>query len=99
MNFPPYKRMRDKNHKFHDFDCTDVFNLTFHELQLIRVEIRRLDSTPKNKINIFPFRYHHEHRGVKQLFLGDIHTDKKHRQTYRPVSYQPALKQAKVGPT
>ncbi|XP_069112949.1 protein APCDD1-like [Argopecten irradians] len=96
MNFPPYKKYRMYKHRNVDYDCMHLFNLTFHELQLLRVEIHRQSGrVDKNKIQTYPSRYAKSFEEVN-LFLGDIHTDKKQRQTYRPSSYQTALRNAKT---
>ncbi|XP_060063140.1 protein APCDD1-like [Ylistrum balloti] len=96
MNFPPYKKFRLYKHRNVDYDCTHVFNLTFHELQLLRVEIRRQSgSVDKNKISTYPSRYSKSFEEV-DLLLGDIHTDRKQRHTYRPSSYQTALRNSKT---
>ncbi|CAH1779468.1 unnamed protein product [Owenia fusiformis] len=57
-----------------DRDCTNKFQFTMHELQLMRVENQR-----------------HHHTVMRELYLGDIHTDRLQRAIYRPTSYQSAL--------
>ncbi|XP_033754236.1 protein APCDD1-like [Pecten maximus] len=96
MNFPPYKKFRLYKHRNVDYDCTHLFNLTFHELQLLRVEIHRQSGrVDKYKMSSYHSRYSKSFEEVS-LFLGDIHTDRKQRQTYRPSSYQTALRNAKT---
>ena len=63
-----------------DKDCTEALYFSLHELQLMRVEER----------------HHHHHGLVRMLYLGDVHTDRKERQTYRPTSYQDPLLPSQV---
>ncbi|OWF48796.1 Protein APCDD1 [Mizuhopecten yessoensis] len=96
MNFPPYKKYRLHKHRNIDYDCTQLFNLTFHELQLLRVEVHRQSGrVDKNKISTYPSRYSKSFEEVN-LLLGDIHTDRSQRHTYRPSSYQTGLRNSKT---
>lgn len=56
-------------------DCLSSLDLSFHELQLVRVE----------KEHIGPDDLH------RTLLLGDVHPDKTQRMTYRPTGYQAPL--------
>ena len=67
-----------------DNDCTSPLYFSLHELQLVRLEER-----PR----------HHHQGAVRMLYVGDIHTDRTQRQTYRPTSYQPPLLPAQVRST
>lgn len=92
LNFPPYAK--NSHDASRDFDCSLVFNLTFHELQLIRLEIHHHHVYGSTKyLRVVKTR---RMRSQKQLFLGDIHTDLKHRASYRPAAYQTALRPAYV---
>lgn len=57
-----------------DRDCNAALGLVFHELQLIRMEVR------KKQLEI-----------QKTLYVGDIHSDRFLKQSYRPTSYQEPL--------
>ena len=62
-----------------DRDCTEALHFSLHELQLIRMELRK-----------------HHHQIKKELFLGDVHTDRHMRMLHRPTSYQAPLYGAEV---
>lgn len=64
-------------------DCLSSLDLSFHELQLVRVE----------KEHIGPDDLH------RTLLLGDVHPDKTQRMTYRPTGYQAPLTAAEVRTT
>ncbi|XP_061188408.1 protein APCDD1-like [Saccostrea echinata] len=89
LNFPPFSR---NSHASKDYDCSFVFNLTFHELQLIRMEIQHHHVFSSTKY--FRLVKARRARSDKELFLGDVHTDIKQRASYRPTAYQAALKPA-----
>ena len=59
-----------------DHDCKASLNLVFHELQLLRMEVRKRHESDLLR---------------KMLYLGDIHTDYTERESYRPTSYQDPL--------
>lgn len=88
LNFPPYAK--NSHDASRDFDCSFVFNLTFHELQLIRLEIQ--NHHVYSSIKYFRVVKAKRARTEKLLFLGDIHTDVKQRASYRPTAYQTALR-------
>jgi hypothetical protein len=92
LNFPSYAR------NFHgasrDYDCSSLFNLTFHELQLVRLEIQHHHVYSSTKY--FRVVKAKKARSEKRLLLGDIHTDIKRRASYRPMAYQAVLKSAQV---
>ena len=91
LNFPPSNHYRNKDHSFSkDFDCSNLFNASFHELQLMRVEIHRQRSYKSYRM--FRVIKHRKARKVKELYLGDIHTDIGSRRSYRPTSYQQSLR-------
>lgn len=76
-----------------DFDCSKVFNFTMNELQLVRVERRhsnklyRTNDVIQNQVR---------GRTETELLLGDISTNIKYRQQYRPTHYQVPLKKSKT---
>ena len=71
--------------KSEDFDCTKLFNITMNELQLIRVERRKLKSRQTGSVV-----------KLNELYLGDVSTDMTSRTQYVPTYYQAALVKAKV---
>lgn len=78
---PPNKAWRQG----YDFDCTKYFNLSFHELQLIRMEGHRHQNGDSYSDKI-----------VRELYFGDIHTIVAERQFYRPTGYQTPLQHEHV---
>jgi hypothetical protein len=73
-----------------DFDCAKIFNFTMNELQLVRVEKRKINSGHKSDITS-------KTRAKSELFLGDISTNMKYRRQYVPTHYQTPLVKSKVG--
>lgn len=73
-----------------DFDCAKIFNFTMNELQLVRIERRKLNSGHKSDIT-------RKTRAKTELFLGDISTNMKYRRQYVPTHYQTPLVKSKVG--
>ncbi|XP_006839370.1 PREDICTED: protein APCDD1-like [Chrysochloris asiatica] len=63
-------------------DCAAVLGFTMHELSLVRVQ-RHLQP----QLRAPPLL-------VKELYLGDIHTDPAERRHYRPTGYQRPLQSA-----
>nr|XP_033818743.1 protein APCDD1-like [Geotrypetes seraphini] len=60
-------------------DCTAAMGFTMHELSLVRLERK----------------YQQQESTVsEELFLGDIHTEKKEQMHYRPTGYQRPLQNA-----
>lgn len=96
LNFPSYNRYRRLKKISRDFDCTRSFNFTLHELQLIRLEIRHYKKMNRKIHKHYSFLNRKTTRKVKELYLGDIHTDTHRRHTYRPTSYQEPLRMGKV---
>ena len=78
-----------------DFDCLKIFNFTMNELQLMRVEKRQLSKTHMVN-NIVKSEIKGQGQTETELFLGDISTNMKYRQHYRPTYYQTPLKKSKV---
>ena len=78
---------------FRDFDCLEPLHLSFHELQLARVERRPTHGNLDLKTK--PRRNPHWRT---ELLLGDIHTQLEERARYRPTAWQPysLLKASKV---
>lgn len=83
-----------------DFDCTLPLNFTLNELQIVRVEKRvqhashptsRLVESETGKTSPGPHM-----RVVRELLLGDVHTDLAERQRHRPTSFQEPLKEVEV---
>ena len=73
-----------------DLDCLQHLHMDFHELQLIRLELRPASVPGAGK--------HHEQHHRTELLLGDVHTRKDQRRHYRPTAFQPhsLLKAEKV---
>lgn len=70
------ERTEREGHVVVDRDCTAALRFAAHELQLLRLELRRRRGGSDV---------------TKSLFLGDIHTDPAQRLFYRPTSYQDPL--------
>ncbi|KAL5022742.1 hypothetical protein ScPMuIL_001897 [Solemya velum] len=79
---PPSKTWRQG----YDFDCMKYFNLSFHELQLIRKEVHHHQNKEATNRSIEP-----KVKTVMELYFGDIHTVTAERQFYRPTGYQTPL--------
>ncbi|KAJ8303546.1 hypothetical protein KUTeg_019942 [Tegillarca granosa] len=92
LNFPSYNRYKRLKKISRDFDCTRSFNFTLHELQLIRLEIRHYKKINRKIHKHYSFLNRKSTRKVKELYLGDIHTETRRRHTYRPTSYQEPLR-------
>lgn len=77
-----------------DFDCTLPLNFTMNELQLIRVETRVAHST--NRItepsSTGSSGYASRRHAVRELLLGDVHTELSKRHKHRPSSFQEPLR-------
>lgn len=88
--------------KTNDFDCSSPLNYTLNELQLVRLETRvhhRSQST--NQITDTNSGNAGSGAGprsgvVRELLLGDVHTDMSERQRHRPTSFQEPLRDAQV---
>lgn len=76
-----------------DFDCSKVFNFTMNELQLVRVERRYLNKFDRTNDVI---QSQVRGRVETELLLGDISTNIRYRQQYRPTHYQVPLKKSKT---
>lgn len=72
-----------------DFDCTKLFNFTMNELQLLRVERRKVKSSRTNDVS-------KKYRARTELFLGDISTNMRYRRQYVPTHYQTPLLKSKT---
>lgn len=66
------------------WDCTAALGFTMHELSLVRVQ-HHLQPRPPAGPQL-----------VKELYLGDIHTEQAERPHYRPTGYQRPLQSALV---
>lgn len=73
------------DHMSYDEDCSEIFNVTLSELQLLRMEVRHH--------NLHPI---HGTSTSKELLLGDIDTSLPTRHHHKPSSYQTPLKYEKV---
>lgn len=75
-----------------DLDCLHVLHLSFHELQLLRLETRPLERSSRHGGGAYEGRGRRR-RSRRQfrseLLLGDIHTEKVMRNRYRPTALQP----------
>lgn len=92
-----------------DVDCTEALDFALHELQLVRLEMRGT-SASRNVYQSQQPSHHQQHRtrhasssstsftddDSTLLFLGDVHTDRKQRQIYRPSGFQEPLAAIKV---
>ncbi|KAL3859598.1 hypothetical protein ACJMK2_009812, partial [Sinanodonta woodiana] len=99
LQFPRYNKLLQsrRKHLMQDFDCSGLFNFTMNELQLVRLEINDKARASLERNNTMDLkRDQHYHR---ELFLGDLHTKTKSRQSHRPTSYQTSLLDAKVSHT
>ncbi|CAG2232791.1 unnamed protein product [Mytilus edulis] len=86
FNFPR------KFQKSKDFDCTGLLSLSFHELQLLKVELKKTTNFNKHNSYLNDNKISRYEKPTRLLYLGNIHTDIKQRSTYRPYSYQTPLK-------
>ena len=64
----------------HRRGCLRMLGLTFHELQLMRIE-HRPTHLSVGHLNRTKYR--------TELLLGDIHTSQEKKASYRPTAYQP----------
>lgn len=89
FRFTRYRKGSTNNDDFvHDFDCSKLFNFTMNELQLVRVERRKIPAVSAKSRKEFVSR--------TELFLGDISTDTNLRRQYVPTHYQVPLARSKV---
>ena len=83
-----------------DFDCSLPLNYTLNELQLVRLETRvhhRGHSTNQiTDTNTGNTGHGARSRVVRELLLGDVHTDMSQRQRHRPTSFQEPLRDVEV---
>ena len=92
FQFTKYSK-ENKDVEKSDFDCSKIFNFTMNELQLVRVERRHLSKYDRtNDVLQSQIRSPVE----TELLLGDVSTNVKYRQQYRPNYYQVPLKKSKV---
>lgn len=90
LHFTKYKKNNPKNDFIEsDFDCAKLFNFTMNELQLVRLEKRKVKSIHKSDFN-------KNSRAKSELLLGDISTRMAYRRQYVPTHYQPPLVKSKV---
>lgn len=90
LRFTKYSKSNPKNDLIEsDFDCAKLFNFTMNELQLVRVEKRKVKSIHKSDFN-------KKSRAKSELLLGDISTSMTHRRQYVPTHYQSPLVKSKV---
>ncbi|XP_072296800.1 protein APCDD1 [Eucyclogobius newberryi] len=75
-------------------DCTEPLDFAMHELQLLRLERKYVQSLEPDRS---PSRDLEPDQGlvVEELFLGDVHTEMEQRTFYKPSSYQTPLQNAK----
>lgn len=90
FQFTKYVKGSENNDDFHDdFDCSKLFNFTMNELQLIRIERRKVSS---KSVKVVPTA-----KGSRtELFLGDISTVMSLRRQYVPTHYQIPLVRSKT---
>ena len=74
-----------------DLDCLHGLHLSFHELQLLRLEMRPLKRPSRHGVgaNGGRGRQRRSRQFRSELLLGDIHTEKRMRDRYRPTALQP----------
>ncbi|XP_053402376.1 protein APCDD1-like [Mercenaria mercenaria] len=90
FQFTKYSKNNDKNDFIEsDFDCAKIFNFTMNELQLVRMEKRKLKSARYGDVS-------RKTRARSELFLGDISTNMKYRRQYVPTHYQTPLVKSKT---
>ena len=86
--------------KSNDFDCSLPLNYTLNELQLMRLETRvhhRGHATNRiSGTNTGTAGHGARSRVVRELLLGDVHTDMSERQRHRPTSFQEPLRNVEV---
>ncbi|KAK7878029.1 hypothetical protein WMY93_031310 [Mugilogobius chulae] len=75
-------------------DCTKEINFAMHELQLLRLEKKYVQSLGLSQDLNQDWDSNQDHV-VEELFLGDVHTEMAQRMYYKPSSYQTALQNAK----
>nr|KAG5693103.1 hypothetical protein BaRGS_014053 [Batillaria attramentaria] len=89
----------DEDGRLEDFDCSLPLNFTLNELQLVRVETRvhhaghstnRITEGSAGNTGQGRARRH----TVRELLLGDVHTELSERQRHRPTSFQESLRDA-----
>ena len=95
FQFTKYSK-ENKDVEESDFDCSKIFNFTMNELQLVRVERRHLSKYDRTNDVI---QSQLRSRVETELLLGDVSTNVKYRQQYRPNYYQVPLKKSKVWTT
>ncbi|XP_076449502.1 protein APCDD1-like [Babylonia areolata] len=98
-NHPPPPRPNSRQLR-EDFDCTQPLNFTLNELQLVRLETRVHHGTvsangmaARNSGNAWGGA---RRRVVRELLLGDVHTEPAQRQSHRPTSFQEPLRDAEM---
>jgi len=73
----------DEGRSATEADCPSTLELSFNELQLMRVEARVTSSASAvdNGVSVI----------TRRLYLGDVHTNSWQRAAYRPRAYQDPL--------
>lgn len=83
-----------------EFDCSLPLNFSLNELQLLRVESRVHHSSPpighSREKDVHAHAQMKGARVVRELLLGDVHTELTERQWHRPTSFQEPLTYAEV---
>lgn len=90
FQFTKYSKNNDNNNFLeNDLDCTKLFNFTLNELQLVRIEKRKVKPIQASEMPRIP-------RTRVELFLGDISTNMEYRRQYVPTHYQAPLMKART---